>query len=232
MKTFLCIILLSAITASSALATAQFPDKIVYKGNQYDLLSNPMESYFKKNPDKRPHGAMCSALWRGYVATFEIKDKDLVLTDIQIMDASENDITFKSVKDTFLTKGEPLKLDWFSGILVIPSGNLVNYVHMGYGSTYSGYILLEIKNGKLTGERTYNQEQYEKFKEKQFQAYKKTEAYRKQVEELKNKTGTQESLDSFLRSFVVEYTSEFLDEGSPSKEPNTPATKTEAPSTK
>jgi hypothetical protein len=27
-------------------ATAQFPDKIIYKGKEYSLYSNPLESYF------------------------------------------------------------------------------------------------------------------------------------------------------------------------------------------
>ena len=83
---------------------------------------------------------------------------------------------------------------------------------MGYGSTFSNYILLEVREGKLTGKRNYDHEQYEEFKEKQFQAYKKTEAYRKLVAELKKEDRSQEFPDSFLRDFVVDYTSEFLDE--------------------
>lgn len=88
----------------------------------------------------------------------------------------------------------------------------MNYVHMGYGSTYNNYILLEVRNGKVTGKRTYDHEQYQEFKEKQFQAYKETEAYKKNVAELKRVGRSPESIDSFLQSFVVNYTSEFRDD--------------------
>ena len=34
--------------------------------------------------------------------------------------------------------------DWYTGVLVIPRGRQVSYVHMGYGSTYERYVLLEV----------------------------------------------------------------------------------------
>ena len=53
---------------------------------------------------------------------------------------------------------------------------------------------------------------YENFKEKQFRAYKKTKEYRKQVEEFRKHDRLPENLDSFLRSYIVNYTAEFLDD--------------------
>jgi hypothetical protein len=119
---------------------------------------------------------------------------------------------WKSVKDEIVPKGKELAIDWFTGLLVLPYGKMINYVHMGYGSTYSNYILLEVKKGKLTGKRVFDYKQYVEFKDKQFQAYKKTEAYKKQVEGLKKEKWSQEQIDSFLRSAVVRYSSEFLDQ--------------------
>lgn len=218
MKTSLLVMLLLAIAALSAFATAQFPDKILYDGKEYSLHTNPMDSYFSKHPNKKPKDeVMCTALWRGYVATFEIKDNDLALTDIEVMVMKKNkdgesNTAFKSVKDAVISQGKTLVIDWFTGILVLPHGELVNYVHMGYGSTYSNYILLEIKKGKLTGKHTFDHKEYEQFKEKQFQAFKKMEIYRKHAGELKKREWSQEDIDSFLRRSVVNYTSEFLDE--------------------
>ncbi|MCI5135552.1 MAG: hypothetical protein D3920_10875 [Candidatus Electrothrix sp. AW2] len=202
-----------ALAASSAFATAQYPDKVVYEGKEYSLHTNPMEAYFTKHPDKKPkNGVMSTALWRGYVATFEFKTNSLVLKDIEIeiWNEAKDDTSWKSVNDDVIPKGKDLVVDWFTGILVLPHGKLVNYVHMGYGSTYSNYILLEVKKGKLTGKRAYDHKKYEIFKEKQFQAFKKTEAYKKHAEELKKKEWSQDDIDSFLRSFVVKYSSEFL----------------------
>ena len=66
-------------------ATAQYPDKIIFNGKEYSLHSNPLETYFEKNPDKRPKGGVIStALWRGYVATFEVRGSQLFVKDIQI----------------------------------------------------------------------------------------------------------------------------------------------------
>lgn len=226
MKTLATIVLMTTVAASDALATAQYPDRIIYDGKEYSLHTNPMESYFEKHPDKRPTGETRStALWRGYVATFEVKDKSLVLKDIKIQVSTktgdgQHDLTWKSVKDTLIPEGQVLQINWFTGILVLPYGELVRYVHMGYGSTYSNYILLEIKSGKLTGERKLDHKQYDLFREKQFQAFKKTAAYNKHVAELKKHGDSQEFIDSFLRRFVVNYTSEFLDEEEPTPKNN------------
>jgi hypothetical protein len=218
MKTLMSIGLVLLASASSAHATAQYPDKIVYESTEYSLHTNPMESYFSTHPEKKPTGGVVStALWRGYVATFEFEDDILVLKDIEIRfivetDDGKQDTKWKSVRDQLLPGEEVLPIDWFTGILVLPYGELVNYIHMGYGSTYSNYILLEIRNGKLTGKRIFDDKQYEEFKEKQFQSFKRTEAYKERVGELRKERDDQEFIDSFLRSFVVDYTSKFLDE--------------------
>jgi len=214
MKILIVAILLFTVATSSAFATAQYPDKIVYLGEEYSLHTNPMSAYFAMHPDKRPVGGIRStALWRGYVATLEFKTNSLVLKDIEIeiLNEEKNDTFWKSAKDVVVPKDKDLLVDWFTGILVLPHGKLMNYVHMGYGSTYSDYILLEIKSGKLTGRRNFDYKQYEEFKEKQFQAFKKTKEYRNRAEDLKKEEWTQENIDNFLRSFIVRYTSEFLD---------------------
>lgn len=224
MKTIKIITLLLLIITSSIFATAQYPDKVLYDGKEYNLHTNPMEAYFTKYPDKKPKGGvMSTALWRGYVATFYFKENNLVLKDIEIeiWDEKEDKTTWKSVKNGIVIKGEDFLIDWFTGILVLPYGELVNYVHMGYGSTYSNYILLEVKKGKITGKRNFDYKQYENFKEKQFQEFKKTDAYNKHMTELKKENQSQEFIDSFLRNFVINYTSEFLvDEDKSTKKSN------------
>jgi len=66
-------------------ATGQISDKIIYKGQEYSLNTNPLESFFKKNPDLKPKpDIMSTALWRGYIATFEIQKDQLFVKDIII----------------------------------------------------------------------------------------------------------------------------------------------------
>lgn len=170
MKLLLTIVL-CLFTGAAAFATAQYPDKIIYNGKEYRLHSNPLESYFEKNPGKRPSGGLqSSALWRGYVATFEIRDNQLYVKDIEIEIRDTTTKEFKAIWKSVLKEVFPdqknIKVDWLTGLLVIPYGKLVNYVHMGYGSTYENYILLEIDKGDLKKEMKFGYKEYEKFKEK------------------------------------------------------------------
>lgn len=215
MKTVLMIIL-NLLIWLKVFATAQYPDNIIYNGIEYDLNSNPLEKYFKKNPDKRPNGdIMSSALWRGYVATFEIKDNQLYLKDIKIecqdttSKESYNTIWESVINEVFPNQKE-IKIDWLTGLLVIPNGELVNYVHLGYGSTYEEYILLEINKGDLKKELNFKSNEYEKFKEKQFQIFKQTKEYKKIKSDMIKEGSTDEFIDSFLKDFVTEYTSKIL----------------------
>lgn len=81
---------------------------------------------------------------------------------------------------------------------------------MGYGSTYENYFLLEIDKGNFIKSKQFDYKNYEIFKDKQFLAYKKTEAYKETKATLKKDGSTDEFIDSFLRSFVTEYTSRIL----------------------
>jgi len=100
--------------------TVQHPDKIIYKGKEYDLETNPLESYFSRFPHKLPESeCWCSGLWRGYVATFEIMDNQLFLKDIEIMlsgytkdEQGIYHIRWKSVMNDVFPNHKLLKLAW------------------------------------------------------------------------------------------------------------------------
>ncbi len=213
-KTLTIILILFA--ELQAFATAQAPDKIIYNGKEYSLYSNPLEPYFEKFPDKRPKSEiMSTALWRGYVATFEVRDNQLFLKDIEIQchDTTSKEsfsIKWRSVINDVFPDQNNIKIDWFTGILVIPYGELVNYVHMGYGSTYENYILLEFEQGNLKQDLQMDYKKYEKFKERQFQAFKKTKEYKKIKSDLKKDGYSVEFIDSFLKNYIIDYTSKIL----------------------
>jgi hypothetical protein len=213
MKALIIAILMLAVPTSSAFATKQEPDKIIYEGKEYDLYTYPIKGNSSKYLEKWPESKiMSTSLWRGYVATFEVKRKALFLTDIEILISSENedgypDFSLKSVKDQVLPEGDDQLVDSFTGILVLAYG-YGEIVEDKYG--YSNYILLEMKNGRLIGKRSLDYKQFEEFEEKQFQAYKKTDEYEQWVEELKGESMTQELIDDFLRyQYEEEYTSKF-----------------------
>jgi len=65
MKTFILTVI-SFFLSVCSYGTSQTPDKIIYKGQEYALNTNPLEIYFLKNPDLRPKSEiMSTGLWRG-----------------------------------------------------------------------------------------------------------------------------------------------------------------------
>ena len=219
-KTLLLILTICAIGLLKAetTLTAQYPDKIIFNGKEYNLNSNPLESYFEKYPDKRPQGGiMSTALWRGYVAHFEIIDEQLFVIDIKI------EVPDKDSKESYPYKwvsafkqvfpdGEKVKIDWYTGILILPHGKMVEYVHMGYASTYSKYWLLEIENGDFNEARKYKNKEFVLFKKRQFEEFQKTAEYKKLYTELKknDENVDEKFIKTFIADFVINYTSKFL----------------------
>ncbi|NNF00901.1 MAG: hypothetical protein HKN25_17935 [Pyrinomonadaceae bacterium] len=212
-KAILSLVLFLFITLD-IFATAQIPDKIIYKGSTHKLHSNPMEEYFKRFPNKRPQGNLhFSALSRGYVATFEFVDNILVLRNIEIMvrgDVSKapKGFSWKSLISNFQTPEKPLKINWLTGLLEIPRGKIVTYFHMGYESTYENYTLLEVSKGVLKRAKDFDNKAYSAFKRRQFESFKKTEDYKNLVVDLKTKQGlSNKSIESFLKRFIISYVS-------------------------
>jgi len=217
MKTILLTVISFFLTVCT-FATSQMADKIIYKGQEYSLNTNPLEKFFEKKPDLRPKSdIMSTALWRGYIGTFEIEDNQLFVKDIVVMDEDtikgSHKSNWKSVFNQVFPDQKAVKVDWLTGLLVIPNGKIVNYVHMGYASTYENYVLLEIDKGDLIQEKSMNSKEYEKFKDKQFEAFRKTDEYKKLKEDLKkNGGGTDEFLDSFIKIYVTDYSTKILNE--------------------
>jgi len=206
------------LICTKTFGTAQIPDKIIFEGKTYRLHSNPLEIYFEKHSDQRPQGGiMSTALWRGYVATYTIENDELIVKDIEIQISEEVNgkytYSWKSVIDEVFANMEDRKVTWYSGILILPHGRIKNYVHMGYGSIYSKYILLEVEQGNLKEHRKYKGREFVKFKDRQFEVYKQSDEYKETVAELlEDQNNSEEFIEGFLRVYVINYTTKFLDE--------------------
>jgi len=46
--------------------------------------------------------------------------------------------------------------DWFTGVLRIPRGAQLVYVHMGFGSVYEEEVHIHVERGRVTGTRVYD----------------------------------------------------------------------------
>jgi hypothetical protein len=188
---------------SETYATGQEPDILIFKGKRYSLYTNPLDGYFRKYPDKKPKSDIISTgNWRGYVATFELIDSTLFLRDIVI----ETNDSKKSVMNEVFPGQSAVAIEWFNGLLTAPYGQLLKYVHMGYGSTFENYLIFEIRLGQLTKVKDFKYEEYVKFKDKQFELFKETEDYKKIVLTLKGKfKSSDEQLESFMKINWTEY---------------------------
>ena len=47
---------------------------------------------------------------------------------------------------------------WYSGTLRVPQGEMLNYVHMGYGSTFERDLLIEVKQGVVVATHAQDNE--------------------------------------------------------------------------
>lgn len=138
---------------SVATATAQIPDEIVLDEESSPLHAEPLNQLIWRRPEEggikldRPL-ARCTASYRGYRASWRIHDDQLFLDKI-FVDPCAKEPKEVSVEALFPGKPMPIKADWHTGVLIVPRGKLVQYVHMGYQSTYERYVVLVLKKGRV-----------------------------------------------------------------------------------
>lgn len=131
--------------------TAQIPEYLLYRGNDYSLLTQPLAEWFRSTGQRPDFAPKHTACWRGYVGSWEIRDDRLYLTDLEGRLRSSGEATVKTV---FPAEEGPVFAVWFSGELRCPIGDLVEYVHQGYQSRYASELILRVENGVVIGEET------------------------------------------------------------------------------
>lgn len=143
---------------SSAFATAQFPEVLLLDGKQRALYTNPLEPWLRQpgNGEKlKPYVSerRCSASWRGYEGSWEIKNGQLFLIGLRANPCSQQSPVIP-LSALFPGQSAPVAATWFSGRLTVPDGKQIKYVHMGYGTQYERYILIEVDRGRVLGRQT------------------------------------------------------------------------------
>lgn len=118
--------------------TAQMMDTLFFNGEKFLLAGDaPL-------PEQHPRllrgdeVISSTGCWRGYLALWEIEDNRLFL---------------KSIRGCWRLVGkEPLFADWMNGEWRLVSGECVEYVHMGYESTFERELLVEIEKGLVVSQ--------------------------------------------------------------------------------
>jgi uncharacterized protein (TIGR02996 family) len=126
--------------------TAQMGDRIFYRGQEHILFSCPLESYADADHPLPRFVSPHTANWRGYVASWSVEDDTLLLTDITAWVEGYQQVGWEHV---FPHLRPPIPAEWFTGDLRIPQGEQLQYVHMGFASTYAQDLILAIYRAKV-----------------------------------------------------------------------------------
>lgn len=115
--------------------TAQLHEILILDGKKTSMAFCPPlpdnDPLIKKDPTVI---MMNTACWRGYVGTWEIRKGKFYLNKIR--------------SQTYKLSGDyPALADWFSGTLRITLGEMMHYVHMGFGSVYEKELHILIEKG-------------------------------------------------------------------------------------
>lgn len=197
------IVALYILMTTLAYATAQIPDLLLLDNEKLELETNPLEPYLKQHPEQRPAEGKSTGLWRGYIATWEIKDGELRLKSVGVEDWNNEREGIRDVTQKYIPQA-PMLAQWFSGILIVPRGKMIDYVHMGYGSTYERYTLLNIKSGKLQKRLDLSSSEFQAYRRKKFNQFKATDTYRKALMETQQTLKGDGEAENFLFSFYAE----------------------------
>jgi hypothetical protein len=126
--------------------TAQIHECLIFDGKETSMAFCPplpkRHSRVTENtgePNEEDFILRSTACWRRYQGTWEVR---------------EGLIYLKSLAGRFALIGsEPLFAEWFSGVLRVPRGEVLEHVHMGFGSVYEEELHVKIKRGVVVETR-------------------------------------------------------------------------------
>jgi hypothetical protein len=129
--------------------TAQVTEKLRFEGRSLSLCEEPLGEYLGRL-EKRPKLEVVStALWRGYIGHWEIESGRLYLNRLEIFPAEAEWKSTNGIHMVFPGASGPVFAHWYSGVMRCPEGALLNYVHLGYSSTYERDLHIAIEAGRV-----------------------------------------------------------------------------------
>ena len=127
--------------------TIQAGDILSYNGEKTTIATEPLKPYLETRSDVS-FIFKSTALVRGYIGTWKIKNKKLYL--VTLVGFIENNEKV-DLKYLFPNKTEVFA-DWFSGDIRIPEGDLLQKINIGYASVFARDRLLNFNKGILISE--------------------------------------------------------------------------------
>ena len=132
--------------------TTQTGDILTYNGEKTTIATEPLKPYLENRSDIS-FIFKSTALVRGYIGTWKIKNKKLYLVSllgfIENNEKVDLNYLFPNKKEVFA--------NWFSGQIRIPEGNLLRKIRIGYASVFERDKILKFNKGICISDNTiYN----------------------------------------------------------------------------
>lgn len=146
------IALFLVLSALSAFPTAQLTERINDKGAYKGLCSLLLELdsiSFSKLESRIPQDVTSTGLWRNYIACWKIKNDSLFLDSILVPDKQPEKYIPVGIDDIYGERSTESGYfaNWVTDTLRLVSGDVVNYVHMGWGSTWQHEERIAVEKG-------------------------------------------------------------------------------------
>lgn len=137
----------------AAFSTPQVPDNIKIEDEIYPLRGYPLaplldDEDFVANIEQYHRGGMCSINFRGYIADWSVVGDQLYLSRLVLDPCREKvDVPLSKV----IQGARDLQhAHWFTGVLVVASGESLGSLHYYSETVYDRYTVLEITAGVIT----------------------------------------------------------------------------------
>jgi hypothetical protein len=143
--------------------TAQSPERIILDGRPRELFADPLYKLCEEHQlGLHTPYSFSTGNYRGYVGTWEIRDRRLYLTYLgwdgmdretgyyerPISDEVRRDLLRAASASDF-----PIHAHWFSGKLRIPIGRRLIYSHHGWSSWYERERVIHVRAGEVVRDR-------------------------------------------------------------------------------
>lgn len=180
-------------------ATEQESDYIKIDDIEHKLFTNPVYELLQFEDFHNKYitvingikdFSVSSACWRGYIAYFEIKNDLLYLNDIIVHTVSLENIGRPEDRDISIysklfDSQKSFFCNFYSGILIIPTGECIKEIYSGYDSMYENYLIIKIRNGQVVQKKEFKYNEFEDRKSEAFKRYKLSEKYKTDFSEAK-----------------------------------------------
>lgn len=134
--------------------TAQAREIIYIDGKEEQMAEEPLNLYLENKSSNFVFPN--TACWRGYYGKWLLENDKLFLIDLQ--GYIENDAKgIETVNLQYLFPDQTkVFANWYSGIIKVEMGSLIEYVHMGYESVYEKNRFLVFEDGIKVDEYIVN----------------------------------------------------------------------------